>query len=368
MRHADAAVVGGGPAGAAVAWRLATAGARVVLVHDRRDRWGPVGQQLPAGARPVLAELGVLDAVAAGALAVHEARSVWGGPGVDRRPALFDPYGAPLAVDRPHLDRLLRQAAERAGARVFDGRVRAVPAAGGGWQVEDAAGRRRWTTRILVDASGASRACSRGHLPWTTVDRLRCVLWRVRPAGPAPQPYSLVEADPDGWWYTCPTASGDLLTVMRAEDMPAATAAGRPRAHEASLRLASGRPPRPPPRTRDRLGVALPAERAYRVAVIGYADPPWAPSLVAVGDAAFAADPLSASGLGSALYLAAPAADAVLGLLDGDPRPAEAYAEDVRARVARHLEQRGLFLRLPAEYAEAPFWARRGARHAGMHV
>ncbi|MFC5750958.1 NAD(P)/FAD-dependent oxidoreductase [Actinomadura rugatobispora] len=345
MRAADATVVGGGAAGAAVAWHLASAGAAVALVHDHRERWRPVGQQLSAAARPVLRSLGVLDALTGAAVPVHEARSAWGGPDVDCRPAIFNPHGPPLAVDRPRLDHLLRAAARHAGARVLDGHARAVRTSDGAWQVWDGTGR-RWTTRVLVDATGAGRALTRAHLPWTLVDRLRCVLWQARPAGAAPQPWSLVEADPDGWWYTAPTPGGDHLTVMRVEDMPAAT--GRP-----------GAPLQPPPHTRDRLADRLPAVCDYRVAVVGYANPPWAPNLVAAGDAALAVDPLSSSGLDNALHLAAPASAAALGLIGGDPGPAHRYAQQVHALAARHLELRHYYLSQPTEYAAFPFWTRR---------
>jgi hypothetical protein len=58
--------------------------------------------------------------------------------------------------------------------------------------------------------------------------------------------------------------------------------------------------------------------------------------LVAVGDAAMRLDPLSSSGLRYGLRLAAPAAEAVLGLLRADREPARRYAGLVGAVFAAH--------------------------------
>lgn len=314
MTRPAVAVIGGGPAGAAVAWRLAVAGVPVSLVHDGRERWRPVGQQLAAAARPILAEMGLLDAVTAVSAPVHEARSAW--PELDSRPAIMNPFGPPLAVDRPRLDALLRAAAVQAGARLVHGRPEGH--------------------RILIDATGATRAASRTRLPWTRLDRLRCALWKA--AVPAPQPWSLVEAAPDGWWYTAPDTTEKQLTVMRVGDL-------------------SGPNATPPPHTAQRLGRPLPAASEYRVATIGHASPPWSNTLIATGDAAVAVDPLSSSGLYNALTLAAPAATASLGLLDGDTTPAHHYAQTVQAIADEHLTKRHHYLTLPNQ--PTPFWTTR---------
>ncbi len=354
-------MVGGGPAGSAVAWHLATAGAAVTLVHDHRDRWRPVGQQLSAAARPLLQTMGVLDAVTAESVPVHEARSAWVGPEIDSRPAIISPYGPPLAVERPRLDVLLRTTAQDAGAHLVRGHARAFGGthrdkataqrpAGDSWIVEDTSGTHH-RAGLLVDATGSSRAVSRTVLPWTCHDRLRCAVWKATPADPAPQAWSLVEAVPDGWWYTAPApgAEVDRLTVMRVGDLSG-----------------TNEIPGPPVHTARRLGRPLPTAADYRIATIGHASPPWAPRLITVGDAAVAVDPLSSSGLHNALRLAEPAAAAALALLDGDTGPAHRYAQKVHAIADDHLNQRRHYLKLTG--ASDPFWTRHNRPVAGPGV
>lgn len=304
-RWADVAVVGGGPAGSTVAHQLAAAGADVLLCHDGRDRWQRIGQQLPV----VPVDLGATELTAS--------RSVWTGEGVDHRPHPVGPHGRPGVVDRADLDRRLRALAVQAGARLLPGEAAPVrERRGGSWQLPG------WRVPLVVDASGQRRVLARDHLPWETADRLRCQVWRVA-AGPA-EPWTLVETDPLGWWYSAPTAGLAALTVLRV------TALGRAGPH------------RPPRYTAERLaGAELGCRPVERTALVGHCRTPWAPGLLAVGESALRVDPLSAAGLRGVFQLAAPAAAAVLGLLGGDEAAAGRYAELVTEAYRLHLVERG---------------------------
>ena len=120
---AEVVVVGGGPAGASAAIRLARRGIDVcVLDRARFPRAKPCGEFLSPGATPILEELGVQEAVeTAGALRLERVR-------IDAHGAVVeldfpDGEGAPpwgYSLSRLALDAILVEAARTAGARVLE--------------------------------------------------------------------------------------------------------------------------------------------------------------------------------------------------------------------------------------------------------
>jgi geranylgeranyl reductase family protein len=165
---ADAVVVGGGPAGAAAAARLAARGFRTVLV-DRatfpRDK--VCGDFVGPTALAELADLGVAQTEAFRAtskmadLALHvdgDQLPVMGVPQVDGLPG----YGR--VIPRLQLDAWILDAARHAGATVLDGRkVTAVQQAPDAITVrgQSAAGPWQLRTRLLLGADGSNSIIAR---------------------------------------------------------------------------------------------------------------------------------------------------------------------------------------------------------------
>jgi len=121
--RSDVVVVGGGPAGASLAIRLARAGTQVCVVDRARfPRDKPCGEFLSPGATPILEELGVRGAVeAAGARRLERVRIVAHGAAVELE--FPDDEGAApwgYSLSRRALDAILLDAARAAGARVLE--------------------------------------------------------------------------------------------------------------------------------------------------------------------------------------------------------------------------------------------------------
>jgi flavin-dependent dehydrogenase len=346
----DAVVAGGGPAGAAVASRLAGCGFAVALLELGRYERPRPGETLAPEVRPLLAGLGLWERFQqSGPVPSWETRSCWGGPPATAS-HLVNPYGSGWHVDRAAFDRMLVDSAASAGADVRLGvSASHYRFADDVWEVTTSAGLVRG--RVLVDATGRRAAVARAlgahRLPF---DRLVGLAASVPEVNTSAQGYLLVETAADGWWYTAPVPGGELVGVLMTDaDLSRAGRLARPSAWRARLAGA--------PATAERLaGRATSVPKVFPAASHrlrrGSDARPW----VAVGDAALAVDPISGTGVVRALRRAEAAAGAVEGLLRS--RDAADYEAVLDAECTEYLTRRAAYYRLEQRFASL-FWARR---------
>jgi flavin-dependent dehydrogenase len=357
---ADVCVIGGGPAGAALACRLAVLGHSVVVIERHAFPRRHVGESVSPGVWPLLELLGVRDRVEAAAFRRSvEARVRWGRPEELRRSPASDP---PLTVDRGAFDAVLLSRARDAGATVLQPATAHRPVATPrGWEV--AAGARMVRARYLADASGRRRA-SGGRRRRTSAATV-CVhaLWR----GDVDGAETRVDAVSDAWFWGARLPDGTFRAMAFVD-----TASIRARrAAELSLEriyrdLLASSP----------LFADLCDGRAQLAGAIAACDAtcfadesPIHATAVKVGEAAFAIDPLSSSGVQTAIQSGVAAGAAVHSILMGGERDsALEYYRDHAAHAVRH--HRRLAARSYADcaaYAGAPFWRRRAFATEDAH-
>lgn len=337
-------VAGGGPAGAAVALRLARAGREVALYEPSDYGSVRMGETLAAAVTPLLRDLGVRAAFAGlRPLPSYRTTSAWGGGEPVVRFSLFDPHGPGWHVDRAAFDRMLAEAAAAAGVSVVRHRVTGADRVPGGFAIRAAVPAR---AKSIVDATGRAARLARCHgARRVRFDRLVCLARVVGDAGATPED-TFVESVPYGWWYVSPLPGGRRVIACFTE--PAIAAAARlatPAAWSAALAA-----------TKHVRGVAgsVPLGEPVVVAVGGHLLRPCAgPGWLAVGDAALAVDPLSGGGVAFALRSAELGAEA---LLRGDTERYAKFVHDTAAEYGRgHARVYGAETRFPGE----PFWRAR---------
>lgn len=330
----DFVVVGGGPAGAVCALLLGQAGASVALV-DRGFRTASAVELLSGRARRMLE--GGIDGFAMEpqhAVETLEAAVHWRQALGSRTNSLLNPWGSGLSVDRRVLDATLQSAAGAVGVRFVRGKARPI-------------GHTQSGTKVLIERNGHTEQLSAGRVVLATgrdphlavagpFAARSCIVLMARVGSRRPEQALYVESTLDGWWYALPDPRGGLFAgfctgteVVRRREACLAQF-WEERLHRTRLIAAALRPRCQVGRIRGRLGGPVgPAQVVAR-------------GCVAIGDAAFAPDPLSGEGIEFAVASAVEAARA-LSSQATDGQLTE-YQDFVREYQARHRARRAELL------------------------
>jgi len=378
----DIAILGGGPAGSATAIALAHRGISVALIEKTRYDQIRIGETLLPAARIPLSKLGVWEKFLCDRHAPSPANiSAWGESEITENHFIFNPYGNGWHIDRARFDAMLGCAAEDAGTRVWRGtRVTDWEFEHNAWRVAlDGAG--EISARFLVDATGRAGILSRQMgAKRVEADRLVGVVAIFENAnmtaashaalGGVGTPLStidnrtLVESAENGWWYSAslPNERG-IIAYMTDADLLPSSRAGVAKFWQARLKQTAFTCARSPlsPLPRGAQGGLHTFSAASYIS-----NPIVGKSWVAVGDAAFAFDPLSSQGIYNALESGLRAAEFIAQKLESEADAGEAYAGWAQSRYQRFLLKRKWYYNQERRWSESAFWKRRSGSH-GTH-
>ena len=364
----DAVVIGGGPAGSAIARLLALWGHSVLVLTRAVDTARGAAESLPPSTRKLLATVGVLDSIDRAGSYPTQGNTVWWGA----REGHVERFDVPgYQVYRPEFDRVLLAAAADAGADVIgDAQVRRVHL--------DGASRARVeyqphghpptevTARFAVDASGragviARRGCRRhepGYLTQAFIGE-----WRRDNGWDLPDAtHTLVETYQEGWAWSVPL-SGTIRQVGVAVD-GATTRIRRGPTLQGTYRAEIGKT-----RQLNALMAGATLGRVWACDASLYSSHRYAgPQFLLVGDAASCIDPLSSFGVKKALASAWVGAVAVHTCLTHPDRQTIAldfFANREQQVYNTSLQRSCEFAREAYARHPHPFWAERAEAEVG---
>ena len=350
--NCEVCIVGGGPAGATLAWRLATLGREVCLV----ERSSAAPQRLSETVSPAFialtGSLGMDELVERGLLCTIERPDViWSAPAPGSR-------RAPVHVlERGCFDEGLRACAARAGVRLMHvtrGSPR-VERNRDGWtiELESAGGSVQVATAFLVEARGR-RARLAGRMRRMSA-ATAAISGRWRAISP---PAAGIEACEHGWLWGLPLPSGEV-GVTAFVDSARCGGRGRALLDEFYRTMLA----------RSKLYAGLcagqlmsPVEVCDASALVH--DDPAGDGWLRVGEASFALDPLSSQGVQAAIGSALQASAVVYTILacPDDAAMAMAFYRERQGRAAaRHAAWAARLYADQDQVARGDFWSARSA-------
>lgn len=357
-RICDVIVVGGGPAGAAAAIRLAQGGFFVTLLERTKQSPASLGETLPPHSRLILSRLGLWDAFLRGHHLASSGITAYWGPGAAREnDFLFNAHGCGWYLGREQFDACLLAEAEQRGVRVVR-QTRAlacVQEKGSVVRVQLAENAVTLSARFVIDATGRPGLVRRylSHSGIISIDRL-VGLVVISPANPIVSARTVIEATELGWWYSAPVPEGGLACVFFTDaDFVRGTSAEtlwkeslkEAPATEARVKAAAAKIPVAAPRI-------VSASTLLSERVGGEC---WA----AVGDAAMAWDPLSSQGICKALESGFALAEAYECYEGGDSKALERFFVEVKEDFFKYMVLRASYYTQETRWPNSIFWRRR---------
>ncbi len=335
---------------------MAQLGHRVLLIERKRFPRRCLGESLSAGVLPLLSAVGAARAIEnAGFPHVRDTMVSWdAGPQVRT-----DPQARGLIVDRGAFDRILLDHAVDQGVEVLQpARLVGRRMANDRWQldIEAGSGPQQRTIDYLCIASGRNTA-NRRHGPRLPRTVAVYAYWRYS-SDHANNALPRIESGDHGWFWSVPLPGGCSNTLAFLDPLALKRTAGTTLRAKLFALLAPTRFNRIAPEA------ALEGEIGVIDATPYLAPEPVSASMIRIGDAALAIDPISSSGVQKAIQSAlsgAIVANTILKRREHSPIAVRFYEDHLARSHERHAIWAASHYATVAQHRKDPFWTDRAA-------
>jgi flavin-dependent dehydrogenase len=351
--NAEVCVIGGGPAGATTARKLALLGHSVCLIEKADNSQNKVGESLPPNILVLLDALGLREKIeAASFLRPDKAIVRWSDEAAFAKPS----HGqSGFMVNRGRFDQILLEAAKEAGVNVIQPAqaLRPVFDETRQWNipVRRASELLKIKAKYLVEAAGKRSFFKRKRRRYSASTVALCAYWRNPKVESST---TLVEAGREEWFWGAALAGGDFSAMVFID-------AKRRRGNqdlESLYRSLLARSAL----LRGCLNGTL-AGKVKGFDASGYIDEePVNENLIKVGEACFSIDPLASQGVQAAMSSGLQGSFVVHTLLTRPENSAEAmrfYRNRQAETVARHHNLAAQFYSESLFYKTGAFWQKR---------
>lgn len=367
MKIFDAAIVGGGIAGASAAIALAATQTKenavaycfawIAPAATRDTQTDRIGESLSPSANPILNRLGLSDILASDChREANLAFASWGTDKLVERNAATNLNGAGLLLDRPVFEQQIRTKAEACNLTNFSNSLKKAVYENELWQIELEDGT-RLISRYIIDCTGRAALISRGQTTLNRSDQMVAAYTFLAQdcEEVEPTPATLIEAVENGWWYAALLPDKRLALAYFSDPglLPERLSQDTVKWQQliAETHYIS--------RWLEDAGFAVNSPPAISSAGTTWLTDAAGPGWLAVGDAASAFDPLSSHGMTTALWGAEQAANAVTQALAGHEEAIQQYASKVSDGINGFLKQRQAMYRRETRFPDSVFWQAR---------
>ncbi len=356
-------IAGGGPAGIATALSLLNRGIKSTILEAGPNIRPKVGETLPPNVMPILRALGIEQLLEDPAHAPCYGNSwIWGNNEAQEKHFMMHTGGNGWHLQRDLFETALLELAEKRGIKVIrNAKVMQVEQqTDGNWKLElkiDGSSQ-TFESQFLVDATGRNSKIARClGIERRQYDHLIGIVARFKTdENIILSGQTHIEAVENGWWYAAALTNGEIVTAFMTDahllPKEMQNIAGYWKALLQAKSISNLFSSEFEPDQSTSLHIQS-AETSFLETSCGN-------NWLAVGDAAFAYDPVSSYGITSALGAGCYAGHAIADHLNGEEEALPAYRFVVEKAFADYLPLWDHQYALEKRWTESDFWKGRG--------